>query len=146
MMYVLEADISTWPKPARSGRPLTFNDCADCTGRLVIHFRYLDSEKSYENKYVNIPLFLAEFSSFLASVCESKPTRWYLGFAPFAFGQLSNGSLLISSRSGNSFSKSIYDASLGSNVSKLKMQVAKDIKKFGSIELAESSISRLVDF
>lgn len=112
---------------------LPFNEYADCIGELKIIFSCDGQEKIYQNRSVNIPLFLTELDDFLNRVNSAAPQHWNLGFAPFAHGLLREGSLLISARAGDAFSDGVYDATPLDDLARLKAQVAKDIFKFGRV-------------
>ena len=138
MKYVIEADASEWPKEISTGNnSLPYYAYADCFGRLEIVFSYDGRDSIYQNDFVNIPLFLTEMNYFLNRIHIGVQQDWYLGFAPFAYGLLSGGSLLISSRTGKAFFDGVYDATAQNDLARLKTRVAKDISKFGKVQMTE---------
>lgn len=145
MKYVITADTAKWPKAgSANSRSLPYNEYADCFGGLEIVFSHNDRDRIYRNGTVNIPLFLTEIDDFLNRVDSGVPQHWYLGFAPFAYGLLRDGLLLISSRTGKAFSDGVYDATTQDDLARLKAQVAKDISKFGRILIDTSQGGSIV--
>ena len=133
MRYIITADASKWPETRFPKKALPYNEYAGCIGGLKIMFSIQDQNRIYKNATVNIPLFLTEFYCFLSRVDSDFPRDWYLGFAPFAYGLLLDGSLLISSKTGKAFSDGVYDATTPDDLARLKARVAKDIAKFGRV-------------
>lgn len=131
MKYEIVCAASNWPKTTRKALP--YIQYAECVGELKISFSHKRQEKNYINGAVNIPLFLTEFEDFLNRVNPLSPQDWYLGFAPFAYGLLSHGSLQISSRSGKAFCAHVYDSMSLDDLVRLKERVTKDISKFGRV-------------
>ena len=139
MIYKIIADVSSWPRVRNGGKPALYNDCAECIGSVQITFKNGLLTRSYENNYLNIPLFLTETSSFLTTTSRNGLGRWYLGFAPFAHGRIDGNNLLISSRSGKEFSKSIYDRMDSDELLALQRSITKDIAVYGSVETVDSA-------
>jgi hypothetical protein len=137
MKYDITGDVLNWPKATQKALP--YSQYADCNGELKIAFSHKGQERDYQNETVNIPLFLTEFEDFLNRVDSVSPQEWYVGFAPFAYGLLSEGSLQISSRSGKAFSPSVYDTTSLDDLARLKARVAKDISKFGRVLMGAAS-------
>lgn len=67
-----------------------------------------------------------------------------MGFAPFAHGLLQNGSLLISSLEGKAFASSVYDITSKEDLQRLRVQVAKDISRFGKLKMDRSRAGEIV--
>ena len=132
MKYLITADTAGWPT---SHRPLPYYDLADCFGRLDINFSHDGNIRTYENEMVNVPLFLTELDSFLSRVGPSVSQQWYLGFAPFAYGLLHDGSLLISATKGKDFAGGVYDATAEDDLARLKARVAKDLSRYGKVQM-----------
>lgn len=132
MRYCIKADTTKWPS---SRIPLPYNDLADCFGNIEIDFSYDSKVRSYENKFVNIPLFLTELEDFLNRICSESPQQWYLGFAPFAYGLLHKGSLLISTGDADDFHNCVFDIMNGQELANLRMRVAKDFLQYGKVQM-----------
>lgn len=145
MKYIITVDTAGWPKSGiMNKKSLPYNDYADCFGGLEIEFLHAGGTSSYKNGVVNIPLFLTEFDDFLNRVDSASPKNWYLGFAPFAYGLLRNGSLLISARTGKAFSDGIYDTTPEDDLARLKARVAKDISLYGRVQMDVGQAGRIV--
>lgn len=145
MRYSIKVDPSEWPIVSASRKvPMTYNECVDCLGEVEIYFSKDGSDRTYKNDFSNIPLFLSELEDFLRRLSEKNVQPWYFGFAPFAYGIVRDGSMLISAMSGKSFSKGVYDLTEKEDLEHLRSRVAKDISKFGRIQMDASQAGKIV--
>jgi hypothetical protein len=137
MRYEINADPTYWTTHLVDAKneAMMYADAVDYIGGISLFFSYNGKARHYENEYVNIPLFLTELEDFLERVNSSVPQRWYLGLAPFAHGRLTKGELLISTRTGKAFAEDIYDRTSAADVARLKLQLSKDIRRFGKIQM-----------
>lgn len=136
MKYNIEIDDS-FNKEWRSenGGELQFSECIGRDGVVTLYFSIEGSHEEYIASPTNIPLFVTELNNFLNSVTQESPTCWYLGFAPFAYGMIDSGKLLVSSAGGGDFYNNIYDISYEEEIEKLKYDLKRDIANFGRVAL-----------
>jgi hypothetical protein len=145
MKYSIKADPSAWPTASASRKvSMTYNECVDCLGEVEIHFSKDGNDRTYKNDFSNIPLFLSELDDFLRRLSEQDVQPWYFGFAPFAHGIFRDGSMLISTMPGKSFSKGVYDLTEKEDLERLRSRIAKDISKFGKVQMDASQAGKVV--
>lgn len=143
MRYDFHVSTSSWPVASLIGmNEISFDESEGRKGTLIIDFSYQGSGRTDKIDDVNIPLFLTNFALFLAEVRKGVVSPWYIEFAPFARGRMSEGNLQICQSLEGSFGAYLIDETSKIKLSVLESRVDQDITKFGRIKLnTKGSIS-----
>ena len=133
MKYSIDITGKDWATQSKQGKSYLLAHVLEWNGMVDIYFTYREKRDTYSADNVCIPLFLYEMDKFVSSLNNDFPVCWQLGFSPFCYGVLDKEDMLISTRDGKNFDKSIIDLTRKHELEIIKQQLEKNIKFFGRI-------------